>query len=287
MEKNLLKVLKENLSNCSKGHRLISEFVINHFDKAAFMTASKLGETVGVSESTVVRFAISLDFKGYPEFQKSLQELVKNKLTAVQRMELSDNRIGTENLLENVMETDIDRIKETLSEISGIDFNEAVEKIANASAIYIIGNRSASALASFAEYYLSLMFSYVKRVKSSSTSEMLEQVMRIDENDVIIGFSFPRYSTQTLIGLKYARDKKAKVVAFTDSYNSPLAPYADYLLVAGSDMASFVDSLVAPLSLLNALLVAVSVKKKGMIAENFKRLETIWEEYNAYDTREQ
>lgn len=287
MEKNLLKVLKENLNNCSKGHRHISEFVINHFDKAAFMTASKLGETVGVSESTVVRFAISLDYKGYPEFQKSLQELVKNKLTAVQRMELSDNRIGNENLLENVMTTDIDRIKETLSGISSVDFNEAVEKIANANVIYIIGNRSASALASFAEYYLSLMFSYVKRVKSSSTSEMLEQVMRIDENDVIIGFSFPRYSTQTLIGLKYARDKKAKVVAFTDSYNSPLAPYADYLLVAGSDMASFVDSLVAPLSLLNALLVAVSVKKKDMISENFKRLETIWEEYNAYDTREQ
>ncbi len=287
MEKNLLKVLKENLSNCSKGHRLISEFVINHFDKAAFMTASKLGATVGVSESTVVRFAISLGYKGYPEFQKSLQELIKNKLTAVQRMELSDDRIGTENLLENVMTTDIDRIKETLLGISGVDFNEAVEKIANANTIYIIGNRSASALASFAEYYLSLMFSYVKRVKSSSTSEMLEQVMRIDENDVIIGFSFPRYSTQTLIGLKYARDKKAKVVAFTDSYNSPLAPYADYLLVAGSDMASFVDSLVAPLSLLNALLVAVSIKKKDMISENFKKLEMIWEEYNAYNTREQ
>ncbi len=287
MEKNLLKVLKENLSNCSKGHRLISEFVINHFDKAAFMTASKLGATVGVSESTVVRFAISLGYKGYPEFQKSLQELIKNKLTAVQRMELSDDRIGTENLLENVMTTDIDRIKETLLGISGVDFNEAVEKIANANTIYIIGNRSASALASFAEYYLSLMFSYVKRVKSSSTSEMLEQVMRIDENDVIIGFSFPRYSTQTLIGLKYARDKGAKVVAFTDSYNSPLAPYADYLLVAGSDMASFVDSLVAPLSLLNALLVAVSIKKKDMISENFKKLEKIWEEYNAYNTREQ
>lgn len=287
MEKNLLKVLKENLSNCSKGHRLISEFVINHFDKAAFMTASKLGATVGVSESTVVRFAISLGFKGYPEFQKSLQELIKNKLTAVQRMELSDDRIGTENLLENVMTTDIDRIKETLLGISCVDFNEAVEKIANANTIYIIGNRSASALASFAEYYLSLMFSYVKRVKSSSTSEMLEQVMRIDENDVIIGFSFPRYSTQTLMGLKYARDKGAKVVAFTDSYNSPLAPYADYLLVAGSDMASFVDSLVAPLSLLNALLVAVSIKKKDMISNNFKTLEKIWEEYNAYDTREQ
>lgn len=287
MEKNLLKVLKENYNNCSKGHRLISDFVINHFDKAAFMTASKLGETVGVSESTVVRFAVSLGFKGYPEFQKCLQELIKNKLTAVQRMELSDDRIGTENLLENVMSADIDRIKETLLGISGDDFNEAVEIIANANTIYIIGNRSASALASFAEYYFSLMFSYVKRVKSSSTSEMLEQVMRIDKNDVIIGFSFPRYSTQTLIGLKYARDKKAKVVAFTDSDNSPLAPYADYLLVAGSDMASFVDSLVAPLSLLNALLVAVSIKKKHMISENFKRLETIWEEYNAYDTREQ
>lgn len=287
MEKNLLKVLKENLNSCSKGHRLISEFVINHFDKAAFMTASKLGETAGVSESTVVRFAVSLGFKGYPEFQKSLQELVKNKLTAVQRMELSDDRIGTENLLEKVMTADIDRIKETLMKISDVDFNESVEKIANANTIYIIGNRSSSALASFAEYYLSLMFSYVKRVKSSSTSEMLEQVMRIDENDVIIGFSFPRYSTQTLTGIKYARDKKAKVVAFTDSYNSPLAPYADYLLVAGSDMASFVDSLVAPLSLLNALLVAVSIKKKGMISENFKTLENIWEEYNTYDTREQ
>ncbi|MCD8327539.1 MAG: MurR/RpiR family transcriptional regulator [Ruminococcus sp.] len=287
MEKNLLKTLKDNMSSCSKGHRLITEYVINHSDKAAFMTASKLGRAVGVSESTVVRFAISLGFKGYPEFQKSLQEQVKANLTAVQRMELSDDRIGGENVLENVMTADIDRIKETLSEISTDDFNQAVEAIANANSIYIIGNRSASALASFAEYYLSLMFSYVKRVKPSSTSEMLEQVMKIDERDVIIGFSFPRYSTQTRIALQYARDKKAKVVAFTDSDNSPLVPFADYLLVSGSDMASFVDSLVAPLSLLNALIVAVSAKKKDMVSKNFATLEAIWEEYNAYDTREQ
>lgn len=287
MESNLLKMLEDKMGTFSKGHRLIAKYVIEHFEKSAFMTASKLGENVGVSESTVVRFATLLGFKGYPEFQKNLQELMRNRLTAVQRMELTDNRIGEGDLLERVMSIDVDRIRETLSGISKFDFDSAVERIANAHSIYIIGNRSSSALASFCEYYLNLMFPYVKRVKSSSASELLEQIMRIDENDVIIGFSFPRYSTQTLAGLKFAQDKGAGVVSFTDSENSPIAKYADCLLLARSDMASFVDSLVAPFSLLNALLVAVSIRKKDMISNNLKLLENIWDKYNAYDTREE
>lgn len=284
MEKNLLKLLKDNMDSFSKGHKLIAEYILEHYDKSAFMTAFKLGETVGVSESTVVRFASLLGYKGYPEFQKSLQELMRNKLTAVQRMELTDDRIGDGELLEQVMSIDVERIRESLSTISKSDFNRAVEKIADAHTIYIIGNRSSAALASFALYYLNLMFPIVKRVVSSSASEMFEQIMRIDEKDVIIGFSYPRYSSQTVTALKFAHDKGAEVIAFTDTDNSPLAEYADCLLLARSDMASFVDSLVAPFSLLNALIVAVSIKKKDMISSNFKTLETVWEKYGAFDS---
>ena len=286
MEKDLLVTLEENFSHFSKGHKLIASYVLEHFDKSAFMTASKLGQTVGVSESTVVRFAIELGFDGYPEFQKALQDLMRNKLTSFQRMDVTSDQLGEDDILDKVLSLDIDRIRGTLNECSKKDFYEAVDRIVNAHTIYVIGNRSSSALASFTSYYLNLIFPYVKLVHSSSTSEMFEQILRVDSKDVVIGFSFPRYSKQTLNALKYAHDNGAGVIAFTDSKHSPLVKYADNVLIAQSDMASFVDSLVAPLSLINALIVAVSMSKKEKISDNFKRLEYIWEKYDVYEKSE-
>lgn len=283
MEKDLLVVLKESIPTLSKSHKIIANYIINHFDKLAFMTAAKLGNTVGVSESTVVRFAIEMGYEGYPSFQKALQDLIRTRLTASQRVEVTSNIIGDDDILDSVLNLDIERIRTTLSETSRKDFNVAVEKIVNAGSIYVIGTRSSASLASFTAYYLNLIFPYVKLVRSSSTSEMFEQIMRIDENDVVIGFSFPRYSKQTVNGLKYAHDNGAGVIAFTDSPNSPVAEYADTLLLAQSDIASFVDSLVAPLSLINALIVAVSIKNKDKLSKNFSRLEDIWEKYDVYE----
>lgn len=283
MDKDLLLTLEENLPRFSKGHKLIAHYVLEHFDKSAFMTASKLGQTVGVSESTVVRFAIELGFDGYPGFQKALQDLMRNKLTSFQRIDVTSDQIGEDDILEKVLSLDIDRIRGTLNECSKKDFYQAVDRIVNANSIYVIGTRSSSALASFTAYYLNLIFPYVKLVRSSSTSEMFEQILRIDSKDVVIGFSFPRYSKQTLNALKYAHDSGAGVIAFTDSKNSPLVKYADNVLIAQSDMASFVDSLVAPLSLINALIVAVSMNKKEKLSSNFKKLEDIWEKYDVYE----
>lgn len=286
MDKDLLLTLEESIPKLSKGHKLIANYVLEHFDKSAFMTASKLGKTVGVSESTVVRFAIELGFDGYPGFQKALQDLMRNKLTSFQRIDVTSDQIGEDDILEKVLSLDIDRIRGTLNECSKKDFYEAVNRIVNANSIYVIGTRSSSALASFTAYYLNLIFPYVKLVRSSSTSEMFEQILRIDSNDVVIGFSFPRYSKQTLNALKYAHDNGAGVIAFTDSKNSPMVKYADNVLIAQSDMASFVDSLVAPLSLINALIVAVSMDKKEKLSNNFKKLEDIWEKYDVYEKSE-
>ncbi len=283
MEKDLLLEMEENIPHFSKGHKLIANYVLEHFDKSAFMTASKLGQTVGVSESTVVRFAIELGFDGYPGFQRALQDLMRNKLTSFQRIDVTSDQIGEGDILEKVLSLDIDRIRGTLNECSKKDFYEAVDRIENANSIYVIGTRSSYALASFTAYYMNLIFPYVKLVGSSSTSEMFEQILRIDKNDVVIGFSFPRYSKQTINALKYARDNGAGVIAFTDSKNSPMVKYADNVLIAQSDMASFVDSLVAPLSLINALIVAVSMNKKEKLSNNFKKLEDIWEKYDVYE----
>ena len=286
MEKDLLVTIEEGFSKLSKGHKLIARYVLEHFDKSAFMTASKLGQTVGVSESTVVRFAIELGFDGYPDFQKALQDVMRNKLTSFQRIDVTSGQIGEDDILEKVLSLDIDRIRGTLNECSKKDFYEAVDRIVTANTIYVIGTRSSAALASFTSYYLNLIFPYVKLVRPSSTSEMFEQILRVDSNDVAIGFSFPRYSKQTLNALKYAHDKGAGVIAFTDSKNSPLVKYADNVLIAQSDMASFVDSLVAPLSLINALIVAVSMRNKEKLSNNFKKLEDIWEKYDVYEKSE-
>ncbi|MBZ4670281.1 MAG: Transcriptional regulator, RpiR family [Oscillospiraceae bacterium] len=283
MQQDLFSKIKERLPEFSKGHKKIAEYMLNHYDKAAYMTAAKLGSIVGVSESTVVRFATELEYEGYPELQKALQEIMRNKLTSVQRIEVTSDQIGNNDIFEKVLNLDIDKIRRTLEESSREDFYGAVDTIINAKRIYIIGSRSSSALAHFMSYYFNLMFEDVRYIHMATTSEMFEQIMRITENDVIIGISFPRYSKQTVKAMQYASSKGAKVVAITDGMLSPLAEHATHLLLARSDMASFVDSLVAPLSLINALIVAIGIKKRDEISRNFANLEEIWEEYEVYE----
>lgn len=250
------------------------------------MTAQKLGKTVGVSESTVVRFASELGYDGYPALQRGLQDLMRNKLTAVQRIEVTSGQMNSEDVLERVLNLDIDRIRTTLDEISKEDFQKAVDMIVGSNTIYIMGTRSSASIANFISYYLSLIFPHVKLVPSVTTSELFEKIMRIDSKDVMIGVSFPRYSKQTVKALKYAHSAGAKVISITDSKTSPLAKYADALLLARSDMASFVDSLVAPLSLVNALIVAVSIRNVDRVTQTFEKLEKIWEDYDVYAKNE-
>ncbi len=283
MHIDLLKNIESRMQSFSKGQRVIANYILNHYDKAAFMTASKLGATVGISESTVVRFASEIGLEGYPQLQKALQEMIKNKLTSVQRIEVMNNQIGGKDVLSAVLNLDIEKIKKTLEETSKEDFENAVTSIIEAKKIFIIGIRSSAALATFLSFYLNLIFSDVKLLNTTSTSEMFEHILRVNKDDVIIGISFPRYSKRTYKALQYASDCGAKVIAITDSAQSPIASVADHALLARSDMASFVDSLVAPLSLINALIVAVGIKKKEEISETFTKLEHIWEEYDVYE----
>lgn len=270
-------------SSFSKGQKNIAQFIIEHYDKAAYMTASKLGGIVGVSESTVVRFASELGYDGYPELQKSLQELIRSKLTSVQRMEVSTDRLGGGDVLEKVLNSDIEKIKKTIAELSREEFTGAVDAIVSAKKIYILGVKSASALANFLGLYFNYIFDHVVLVNPASGSEVFEQIMRIGKDDVIIGISFPRYSKRTVKAMKFASDRGAKVISITDSEISPIYRYATYNLIAKSDMASFVDSLVAPLSLINALIVAVGIKCRDKVYETFAGLEHIWDEYGVYE----
>jgi DNA-binding MurR/RpiR family transcriptional regulator len=283
MAKDILSTIQSRMGSFSKGQKVIARFILESYDKAAFMTASKLGKTVNVSESTVVRFAAELGFNGYPSMQKALQEMIRNKLTSIQRIEVSNDRIGDQDILSLVMQSDIEKIRLTLEEIDREQFNAAVQDIVAARKIYILGVRSASAIANFISFYFNLIFETVVTVNTTSVSEVFEQVMHIGPGDVFIGVSFPRYSKRTVKSMKYAKDSGAKVVAITDSMDSPLAKIADETLVAKSDMASFVDSLVAPLSLVNALIVAVGRQKNQDLAATFGRLEKIWAEYDVFE----
>ncbi len=280
---DLIKNIQDNLDDLSKGQKLIANYIINHYDKAAFMTAAKLGEIVGVSESTVVRFAIQLGYDGYPKLQKVLQELIKSKLTSLQRIEVSSNRINDENILKSVLHSDMEKIKMTMEEISQDTFNNVVEAILNAKKIYILGVRSSAPLASFMGFYFNLIFDNVRLVHTTSVSEMFEQIIRASEGDVVIGISFPRYSKRTIKAMQFVKNQGATVVAITDSIESPLSTYSDFSLVARSDMASFVDSLVAPLSVINALIVALGMRRKNDVYELFERLERIWDDYQVYE----
>ena len=283
MKQDLLKHIEERMPSFSKGQKLIAKYVLEHYDKAAYMTASKLGLLVNVSESTVVRFAIELGFDGYPALQRSLQEFIRNKLTAVQRMEVTNNLIGDGDILENVLLSDIEKLKYTLEHIDRDSFNRAVDKIIEADNVYIIGVRSSAALANFLDFNLSMIRERVQFVKTTSGSEMFEKIMRISKKDVMIAISFPRYSKGIINAVEYAKESGANVIALTDSASSPIASHADELLIAKSDMASFVDSLVAPLSIINAMIVAISKKKKDELNIIFEKLENIWDEYNVYD----
>lgn len=272
---DLLKIIQEKQNTFSKGQKQISSFILGHYDKAAYMTAAKLGALVGVSESTVVRFANELGFAGYPELQHSLQEMIRSKLTTIQRIEITNDRIGESDLLEKVLNSDIEKIKHTLDEIDRTSFENAVDDLIGAQMIYIIGMRSSSSLASFMYHYLNLVFPHVRLVRTTSGSEIFEQLLRINDKDAIVGISFPRYSKRIINALGYAKKQGAKVISITDSAASPIAANADDLLLAKSDMASFVDSLVAPLSIINALIVAIGRKKQDEIAETFGKLERI------------
>jgi len=279
--KDLMKLIQSKFSRLSKGQKLISVFILKSYDKAAFMTAAKLGNSVGVSESTVVRFANELGFSGYPKLQKALQELIKNKLTTVQRLELSKD-FGTDaDALKGVLKADIENIRATLEKINPYTFEQVLNSIFEAKNIYIIGLRSSTALSEFLGFYLNIILQNV-RVVSYGISDIFEQMINVHEGDLVIGIGFPRYATKTIDALDFSKARGAAVVALTDSLLSPLATKADYTLIAQSNMASFVDSLVAPLSVINALIMAVGMREKENVSNIFGSLEKIWQDYNVY-----
>ena len=283
MNRDILALIQENMHTFSKGQKRIASFILESYDKAAFMTASKLGKKVNVSESTVVRFAAELGYDGYPDMQRSLQKMIRNRLTSVQRIEVTNDRLGDQDLLSMVLQSDIEKIRLTLEELDRDSFEKAVDAIVSARKLYIIGVRSCAAMATFMSFYFNLIFDNVVKVSATTASEVFESLLRVGEGDVVIGVSFPRYSSRTVQAMNFARSRGATTIAITDSEVSPLSPISTYTLKARSDMASFVDSLVAPLSLINALLVAVSLKKNDDLANTFEDLEKIWEEYGVYE----
>lgn len=283
MKQNLLHQLKDRMPTFSRGQRQIAAYILEHYDRAAYMTASKLGAVVNVSESTVVRFADELGFGGYPELQHALQELAKTHLTAAQRMEVADNLLGKENVLEKVLLGDAEKIRQTLEGLNKDAFYTAVEKIVAARHVYILGSRSSGTLAEFLTFNFRMMFDKVRNVEVTSGSEIFEQILDIGPQDVLIAISFPRYSKRTVRAVQFAHHAGADVVALTDSAASPIAADCDQLLTARSDMASFVDSLVAPLSIINAMVAAVSMRSHDEVAARLRRLEEIWDEYDVYD----
>ncbi|QGU95180.1 SIS domain-containing protein [Clostridium bovifaecis] len=283
---DLMRTIQIKFPRLSKGQKLIAEYILKHYDKAAFMTAAKLGTSVGVSESTVVRFANELGFSGYPKLQKALHDLIKNKLTTVQRIEISNSLINQENALKGVLKADMENIRSTLEKINHKDFEEVVDSIFKSRRIYIIGLRSSTVLAEFLGFYLNMILDNVKVIKHG-ISDVFDQMINITEDDLVIGIGFPRYAARTVEALAFAQSKGTKVVAITDSLLSPLATRAEYTLIAQSNMASFVDSLVAPLSVINALVVAVGLREKEHISNLFKELEDIWQEYQVYSYKKE
>ena len=278
----LLRRIEEQYKELSKGQKRLADYIVQNYDKAVFLTAARLGKVVGVSESTVVRFATQLGYKGYPGFQRALEELVRHKLNSIQRMEVTYGRISQSEILESVLQSDIEKIKMTIGSLDQKAFEEAVDTIVKARKIYIIGIRSCAPLANFLCYYLNLIFDHITLVHTNSSSEIFEQMIRIGEEDVVIGISFPRYSMRTLKALEFASNRKAKVITLTDSVHSPMTIYSSCNLIARSDMASIVDAIVAPLSGINALVVALCMKKQKEVVKTLETLEEIWDEYQVY-----
>ena len=281
-QNNLIAKINERMTGFSKSQRLIGSFITQHYEQAAYMTALKLGSAVNVSESTVVRFAIEMGYEGYPEMQKDLQSYSKTKLTALQRLDITNHRIDPDNVIKSVLSQDIERIRSTMMMLDEKVFETAVDKILSAEKIYIFGAMSSNALARFMDNYFQLIFNNVRFVQAVNTSGIYQQMVRIGENDVFIGLSFPRYCISTTNAARYASSHGACVIAITDSPASPLGGIADHVLLAKSDMVSFADSLVAPLSLINAIIAAVGIKKRAAIESTLERLEEIWDENGVY-----
>jgi len=283
----ILESLNHSENKFSKSQKRIAEYISTHYESAAFMTASKLGKEVGVSESTVVRFASEIGYDGFPEFQKALREHIKNKLTPVQRMEIISSKIGDKDVLKKVVQTDIEKLKQTLDTVNTKDFECAIDALVNAKNVYILGARTCFSLAAFLEVYLNMLLDNVKMVTANSSSDVVEQMYRIGSDDALIAISYPRYLQRTLNGVKFASERGAKIVAITDSKESPIVKYAESSLIAGCDLGNFVDSLVAPLSLINALIVAIVMRNKDKAVTAFESLEDIWDKYHAYRNLEE
>ena len=283
MSHDILTILQEKAPTFSKGQRRIAQYILEAYDKAAFMTANRLGKTVGVSESTVVRFAVDLGFDGYPSMQKAMQEMVLNRLTSVQRIEVANDRLGDQDVISMVLHSDMEKLRQTDETLDRNEFTAAVNAILKAKRVYILGVRSVAPLANFLGYYLNYMFNNVHVVSGFSAGEMFEKIVGVNADDVVIAFSFPRYSASTTKGAQYCRSAGATVIGFTDSRLSPLGQCSDHTLIAKSDMVSLVDSLVAPLSIVNALIVAIASKREKEISRTFANLERIWDEYNVYE----
>lgn len=283
MEDNLLNVLAKGSKKFSKGQRAIAKYILNNYDKAAFMTAGKLGEIVGVSESTVVRFATELGYDGYPTMRKALQEMIRNRLTSVQRIEVARSMMDEKDIAKSVITSDMQNLQASLDHLDQSCFNQAVDEIINAKRVYIVGMRTSTSLASFLGLYLNLLRDGITVVRDTAASETFEQLIRMGEGDLFIGISYPRYSSHTIEAMQFAKKMGAKAVAITDSPASPVNGIADICLYAKSDMVSFIDSLVAPLSLINAIIVAVAKKNREDVLKTFENLESIWQEHDVYE----
>ena len=282
MNEDLLKAIEEKLPQFSKRQKLIANFILEHYEKAAYMTALKLGNAVSVSESTVVRFAIEMGYEGYPQFQRSLQSHIKNRLTSIQRMDVTRSRIGDENPVAGVLNQDIDKIRRTLEIVDKEKFEDAVSTILTAKRIYIQGAMSSSLLASFMHYYLRMIFDKTTLIGAVGTSELYQQMIHIGEGDLLIAMSFPRYASSTINACRFAHESGAHIIAITDSESSPLTQFAHTSLYAYSDMVSFVDSLVAPMSLINALIAMVSAANRCRVEQTFSKLEQLWDSNEVY-----
>ena len=280
---DIITKIKDNYSDLSKGHKKIADYVLSKYDKAAYLNASALAAEVGISESTVVRFAYELGCDGFASFQRALQEIIPNKLTSVQRMDVTTSRMGDKDILTTVMQADLEKIKQTLEDTDRDEFSGAVDTIINAESVYILGVRSAASIAQFVYYYTTLLLPNVKLLHTSSSSEIFEQLIRTDKNAVVLAISFPRYSKRTLKAVQFASSRGSKIITIADSPYAPINEYATHKLIARSDMASFVDSLVAPLSLVNSLIVAIGMRKKEEVKKTFEQLESIWDEYEVYE----
>lgn len=283
MERDIILKIKENMAGFSKRQKLIAGYILENFDKAAYMTAAKLGGEIGVSESTVVRFSSELGYDGYQKFQRSLREHTIKKSTAIQRMEMASTRFGENNFLESVLKTDAANIMKTLEEIDPEQFERAIDALISAKKIYIMGVRSASALSAFAGAYFNILFENTNVIRSNAAADIYEQLLYVKEGDVVLGMSFPRYSKNTKNALEYAKKQGATVISITDNINSPVVECSDYCIIARSDAESFADSLVAPMSVINAMIVGIGMKKQNEAKLVFERLENIWDKNEVYN----